>query len=224
MAKQKNIIAPSILSADFARLGEEVDAVLSAGADWIHFDVMDNHYVPNLTVGPVVCKALRNFGVEAPIDVHLMVSPVDDLVVSFAEAGATYISFHPEASENIDATIQLIKKHDCKPGLAINPDTSIDCLDDRLESIDLVVIMSVYPGFGGQSFIDSSLQKLEDVRKCIIASGKPILLEIDGGIKANNIRDVARHGADVFVSGSGIFGTENYRKTIEHMRAELSKV
>ena len=217
-------IAPSILSADFSRLGEEVEMVLDAGADIIHFDVMDNHYVPNLTVGPVVCKALRNFGIEAPIDVHLMVSPVDDLVVSFAEAGATYISFHPEASENIDATIQLIKKHNCKPGLAINPDTSLDCLDDRLESIDLVVIMSVYPGFGGQSFIDSSLQKLEDVRECIIASGKPILLEIDGGIKANNIRDVARHGADVFVSGSGIFGTENYRKTIEHMRAELSKV
>ena len=217
-------IAPSILSADFSRLGEEVEMVLDAGADIIHFDVMDNHYVPNLTVGPVVCKALRNFGIEAPIDVHLMVSPVDDLVVSFAKAGATYISFHPEASENIDATIQLIKKHNCKPGLAINPDTSLDCLDDRLESIDLVVVMSVYPGFGGQSFIDSSLQKLEDVRECIIASRKPILLEIDGGIKANNIRDVARHGADVFVSGSGIFGTENYRKTIEHMRAELSKV
>ena len=217
-------IAPSILSADFSCLGEEVEMVLDAGADIIHFDVMDNHYVPNLTVGPVVCKALRNFGIEAPIDVHLMVSPVDDLVVSFAEAGATYISFHPEASENIDATIQLIKKHNCKPGLAINPDTSLDCLDDRLESIDLVVIMSVYPGFGGQSFIDSSLQKLEDVRESIIASGKPILLEIDGGIKANNIRDVARYGADVFVSGSGIFGTENYRKTIEHMRAELSKV
>ena len=216
-------IAPSILSADFSRLGEEVEMVLDAGADIIHFDVMDNHYVPNLTVGPVVCKALRNFGIEAPIDVHLMVSPVDDLVVSFAEAGATYISFHPEASENIDATIQLIKKHDCKPGLAINPDTSLDCLDDRLGSIDLVVIMSVYPGFAGQSFIQSSLQKLEDVRKCIIASGKPILLEIDGGIKANNIREVARHGANVFVSGSGIFGTENYRKTIEHMRAELSK-
>ena len=217
-------IAPSILSADFSRLGEEVEMVLDAGADIIHFDVMDNHYVPNLTVGPVVCKALRNFGIEAPIDVHLMVSPVDDLVVSFAEAGATYISFHPEASENIDATIQLIKKHDCKPGLAINPDTSLDCLDDRLGSIDLVVIMSVYPGFAGQSFIQSSLQKLEGVRESIIASGKPILLEIDGGIKANNIRDVARHGADVFVSGSGIFGTENYRKTIEHMRAELSKV
>ena len=216
-------IAPSILSADFSRLGEEVEMVLDAGADIIHFDVMDNHYVPNLTVGPVVCKALRNFGIEAPIDVHLMVSPVDDLVVSFAKAGATYISFHPEASENIDATIQLIKKHNCKPGLAINPDTSIDCLDDRLESIDLVVVMSVYPGFGGQSFIDSSLQKLEDVRECIIASEKPILLEIDGGIKANNIRDVAQHGADVFVSGSGIFGTENYRKTIEHMREELSK-
>ncbi len=217
-------IAPSILSADFSRLGEEVEMVLDAGADIIHFDVMDNHYVPNLTVGPVVCKALRNFGIEAPIDVHLMVSPVDDLVVSFAKAGATYISFHPEASENIDATIQLIKKHDCKPGLAINPDTSLDCLDDRLGSIDLVVIMSVYPGFAGQSFIQSSLQKLEGVRESIIASGKPILLEIDGGIKANNIRDVAQHGADVFVSGSGIFGTENYRKTIEHMRAELSKV
>ncbi|HJL81893.1 MAG TPA: ribulose-phosphate 3-epimerase [Gammaproteobacteria bacterium] len=217
-------IAPSILSADFSCLGEEVEMVLDAGADIIHFDVMDNHYVPNLTVGPVVCKALRNFGIEAPIDVHLMVSPVDDLVVSFAEAGATYISFHPEASENIDATIQLIKKHDCKPGLAINPDTSLDCLDDRLGSIDLVVIMSVYPGFAGQSFIQSSLQKLEGVRESIIASGKPILLEIDGGIKANNIRDVAQHGADVFVSGSGIFGTENYRKTIEHMRAELSKV
>ena len=216
-------IAPSILSADFSCLGEEVEMVLDAGADIIHFDVMDNHYVPNLTVGPVVCKALRNFGIEAPIDVHLMVSPVDDLVVSFAEAGATYISFHPEASENIDATIQLIKKHDCKPGLAINPDTSLDCLDDRLGSIDLVVIMSVYPGFAGQSFIQSSLQKLEGVRESIIASGKPILLEIDGGIKANNIRDVAQHGADVFVSGSGIFGTENYRKTIEHMRAELSK-
>jgi len=217
-------IAPSILSADFSCLGEEVEMVLDAGADIIHFDVMDNHYVPNLTVGPVVCKALRNFGIEAPIDVHLMVSPVDDLVVSFAEAGATYISFHPEASENIDATIQLIKKHNCKPGLAINPDTSLDCLDDRLGSIDLVVIMSVYPGFAGQSFIQSSLQKLEGVRESIIASGKPILLEIDGGIKANNIRDVAQHGADVFVSGSGIFGTENYRKTIEHMRAELSKV
>lgn len=201
-------IAPSILSADFSCLGEEVEMVLDAGADIIHFDVMDNHYVPNLTVGPVVCKALRNFGIEAPIDVHLMVSPVDDLVVSFAEAGATYISFHPEASENIDATIQLIKKHDCKPGLAINPDTSLDCLDDRLGSIDLVVIMSVYPGFAGQSFIQSSLQKLEGVRESIIASGKPILLEIDGGIKANNIRDVAQHGADVFVSGSGIL----YRK------------
>ena len=215
-------IAPSILSADFARLGEEVDAVLNAGADMVHFDVMDNHYVPNLTFGPVICKALRNYGVEAPIDVHLMVNPIDELIISFAKAGATYISFHPEATENVDQAIQLIKDHGRKPGLAINPETSLNCLENCLKNIDLIIMMSVNPGFAAQSFIPEVLQKLERARELITQCEKEVLLEIDGGVKVNNIQEIASHGADVFVSGSGIFGTENYQETIDQMRQELS--
>ena len=215
-------IAPSILSADFARLGEEVDAVLNAGADMVHFDVMDNHYVPNLTFGPIICKALRNYGVEAPIDVHLMVKPVDELIISFAKAGATYISFHPEVTENVDQAIQLIKDQGCKPGLAINPETSLNCLENRLKNIDLIIMMSVNPGFAAQSFIPEVLQKLERARELITQCEKEVLLEIDGGVKVNNIQEIASHGADVFVSGSGIFGTENYQETIDQMRQELS--
>jgi ribulose-phosphate 3-epimerase len=215
-------IAPSILSADFARLGEEVDAVLNAGADMVHFDVMDNHYVPNLTFGPVICKALRNYGVEVPIDVHLMVNPVDELIISFAKAGATYISFHPEATENVDQAIQLIKDQGCKPGLAINPETSLNCLENCLKNIDLIIMMSVNPGFAAQSFIPEVLQKLERARELITQCEKEVLLEIDGGVKVNNILEIASHGADVFVSGSGIFGTENYQETIDQMRQELS--
>ena len=215
-------IAPSILSADFARLGEEVDAVINAGADMVHFDVMDNHYVPNLTFGPVICKALRNYGVEVPIDVHLMVKPVNELIISFAKAGATYISFHPEATENVDQAIQLIKEHGCKPGLAINPETSLNCLKHCLQNIDLIIMMSVNPGFGEQSFNPSVLQKLERARELIIQSEKEVLLEIDGGVKVNNIQEIASYGADVFVSGSGIFGTANYQETIDQMRQELT--
>jgi ribulose-phosphate 3-epimerase len=214
-------IAPSILSADFARLGDEVDAVLEAGADLIHFDVMDNHYVPNLTIGPLVCEALRRRGVKAPIDVHLMVRPVDRIVPDFAAAGATYISFHPEASEHIDRTIALIREHGCSPGLVFNPATPLDYLDYTLDLIDMVLIMSVNPGFGGQQFIPTSLRKLADARARIVASGRDVRLEIDGGIKISNIRAVAQHGADTFVAGSAIFGSRDYAQTMREMRAQI---
>ncbi len=215
-------IAPSILSADFARLGEEVEAVLRAGADLIHFDVMDNHYVPNLTIGPVVCEALRKRGIKAPIDVHLMVQPVDRLIPDFAAAGATYITFHPEASEHIDRTIELIREHGCKPGLVFNPATPLDHLDYTLEKLDMVLIMSVNPGFGGQKFIPTALRKLSDARQRIQASGRSIRLEIDGGVKVDNIAEVARAGADTFVAGSAIFGSADYAATIESMRAAMA--
>jgi ribulose-phosphate 3-epimerase len=216
------LIAPSILSADFARLGEEVQSVLNAGADVVHFDVMDNHYVPNLTIGPLVCDALRKHGIEAPIDVHLMVRPVDRLVGDFARAGATYISFHPEASDHVDRTIGLIRDSGCKPGIALNPATSLECLDEALEKVDLVLVMSVNPGFGGQAFIPKSLDKVRDVRQRIAASGRDIRLEVDGGIKLDNIRAVAAAGADMFVAGSAIFGSADYVATISGMRNELA--
>jgi ribulose-phosphate 3-epimerase len=216
------LIAPSILSADFARLGEEVDAVLAAGADMIHFDVMDNHYVPNLTIGPMVCQALRHYGVTAPIDVHLMVRPVDRLVTDFAEAGATYISFHPEASDHVDRTIELIRDAGCKPGLALNPATPLAWLDDSLAKLDLLLIMSVNPGFGGQSFIPRSIDRLTRTRAMIDALGEDIRLEIDGGVKIDNIGQIAAAGADTFVAGSAIFGSPDYSSTIERMRAEIS--
>jgi ribulose-phosphate 3-epimerase len=215
------VIAPSILSADFARLGEECQAVLAAGADWIHFDVMDNHYVPNLTIGPLVCKALRKHGIQAPIDVHLMVEPVDRLVPDFAEAGATWISFHPEASRHVDRTIQLIRGAGCRPGLVLNPATPLSWLDHTLESIDLVLLMSVNPGFGGQQFIEPVLEKLAGARRRIDASGREVRLEIDGGVKLDNIAKIARAGADAFVAGSAIFGTKDYAATIRAMRAEI---
>ena len=215
-------IAPSILSADFARLGEEVSTVLAAGADIVHFDVMDNHYVPNLTIGPLVCEALRKHGVTAPIDVHLMVKPVDRIVPDFAKAGATYISFHPEASEHVDRTIELIREHGCKPGLVLNPATPVDHLDFTLAKLDLVLLMSVNPGFGGQKFIPGVLDKVRAVRKRIDALGKPIRLEVDGGIKVDNIGEVARAGADTFVAGSAIFGAKDYKATISAMRAEIA--
>ena len=213
-------IAPSILSADFARLGEEVRAVAAAGADLIHFDVMDNHYVPNLTVGPLVCAAIRPH-VQLPLDVHLMVKPVDRLVSEFAKAGAGIISFHPEASEHVDRTIALIKEHGCKAGLVFNPATPLSFLDHTLEKLDLVLLMSVNPGFGGQQFIPSVLPKIADARKRIDAVGKPIWLEVDGGIKADNIAQVARAGADTFVAGSAIFGSKDYAATIRDMRSQL---
>ena len=217
-------IAPSILSADFAKLGDEVNAVLAAGADVIHVDVMDNHYMPNLTIGPMVCEALRKHGITAPLDVHLMVKPVDRIVADFAKAGATYISFHPEASEHVDRTIELIRENGCKPGLVINPATSLACLDYTLGKLDLVLLMSVNPGFGGQKFIPSVLDKLRAVRKLIDATGKPIRLEIDGGVKVDNIGEIARAGADMFVAGSAIYGTKDYKATISAMRAEIAKV
>jgi ribulose-phosphate 3-epimerase len=214
-------IAPSILSANFARLGEEVDAVLAAGADIVHFDVMDNHYVPNLTIGPLVCEALRKHGVKAPIDVHLMVKPVDRLIPDFAKAGASIISFHPEASEHIDRTIALIREHGCQAGLVFNPATPLDYLDHTLHALDLVLIMSVNPGFGGQQFIPGALNKLAEVRKRIDASGRAVRLEVDGGVKVDNIGAIARAGADTFVAGSAIFGQKDYAATIKAMRAAI---
>ena len=220
--KQQNFIAPSILSADFAKLGEEVDNVLVAGADIVHFDVMDNHYVPNLTIGPLVCEALRNHGVTAPIDVHLMVKPVDRIIPDFAKAGASYITFHPEASEHIDRTIGLIKENGCKAGLVFNPATSLHYLEHVIDQLDMILLMSVNPGFGGQSFIASSLEKLKIVRKLIDEKGLSTRLEVDGGVKVDNIQEIAAAGADTFVAGSAIFNTENYKLTIDKMRKELA--
>ena len=216
-------IAPSILSADFARLGEEVVDVLNAGADIVHFDVMDNHYVPNLTIGPLVCEALRNHGVTAEIDVHLMVKPVDRIIPDFAKAGASYITFHPEASEHIDRSLGLIRELGCKSGLVFNPATPLSYLDYVLDKVDMVLLMSVNPGFGGQKFIPATLEKLRQARKIIDASGYDIRLEIDGGVKVDNIREIAEAGADTFVAGSAIFNTEDYKVTIDQMRAELAK-
>ena len=216
------IIAPSILSANFAKLGEEVDNVLAAGADWVHFDVMDNHYVPNLTIGSMVCEALRKHGVTAPIDVHLMVEPVDRIIPDFAKAGASIISFHPEASRHVHRTIQLIKSHGCQAGLVLNPATPVDVLDWVLDELDLVLLMSVNPGFGGQSFIPSTLDKLKAVRRKIDASGRSIRLEVDGGVKADNIGAIAAAGADAFVAGSAIFNAPDYRAVIEAMRANVA--
>jgi ribulose-phosphate 3-epimerase len=218
------MIAPSILSADFARLGAEVDAVLAAGANWVHFDVMDNHYVPNLTIGPMVCKALRNYGVTAPIDVHLMVSPVDRIIGDFIEAGASYITFHPEASEHIDRSLQLIKSGGCKAGLVFNPATPLHYLDYVLDKIDMVLLMSVNPGFGGQQFIPKTLDKIAQVRDIIDRSGLAIRLEVDGGVTTKNIRQIAQAGADSFVAGSAIFGADSYQQAISTMREELAKV
>ncbi|WP_394228396.1 ribulose-phosphate 3-epimerase [Pseudoalteromonas spongiae] len=218
------LIAPSILSADFARLGEEVDNVLKAGADVVHFDVMDNHYVPNLTIGPMVCKALRDYGIEAPIDVHLMVKPVDTLIPMFADAGASIITFHPEASEHVDRTLSLIKEHGCKAGLVLNPATPLSCLEYVMDKLDVILLMSVNPGFGGQKFIPNTLDKLRAVRKLIDQSGYDIRLEIDGGVNVNNIAEIAEAGADMFVAGSAIFNQPDYKQVIEQMREQLSHV
>jgi len=217
------VIAPSILSADFARLGEDVNAVLAAGADWVHFDVMDNHYVPNLTIGPLVCQALRGHGIRAPIDVHLMIEPVDALVPEFAKAGASLISFHPEASRHIHRTIQLIRGEGCQTGLVLNPATPVSVLDHVLEELDLVLVMSVNPGFGGQAFIPSALDKLRAIRTRIDACGKPIRLEIDGGVKPDNIAAIAAAGADTFVAGSAIFSQSDYCDVIARMRQEIAR-
>ncbi|MFB2735541.1 ribulose-phosphate 3-epimerase [Shewanella mangrovisoli] len=218
------LIAPSILSADFARLGDDVKAVLDAGADVVHFDVMDNHYVPNLTIGPMVCKALRDYGITADIDVHLMVKPVDRIVPDFANAGASIITFHPEASEHIDRTLQLIKESGCKAGLVFNPATPLHYLDHVMNKLDVILLMSVNPGFGGQSFIPSTLDKLRQVRERIDASGFDIRLEVDGGVKVDNIAEIAAAGADMFVAGSAIFGKPDYKAVVDEMRAELAKV
>ncbi|WP_303285936.1 ribulose-phosphate 3-epimerase [Marinobacter sp. SS8-8] len=217
------LIAPSILSADFARLGEEVDKVLAAGADIVHFDVMDNHYVPNLTIGPMVCEALRKYGVTAPIDVHLMVSPVDDLIRMFIDAGASYITFHPEASNHIDRSLQLIREGGCQAGLVFNPATPLHYMDHVMDKLDMVLLMSVNPGFGGQRFIPGTLDKLREARKRIDASNYNIRLEIDGGVKTDNIREIAEAGADTFVAGSAVFNTDDYKATIDAMREELEQ-
>jgi len=217
------IIAPSILSADFARLGEEVDNVIEAGADWVHFDVMDNHYVPNLTIGPLVCDALIKHGVTAPIDVHLMVKPVDRIIGDFAQAGASIITFHPEASDHVDRSLQLIKQSGCKAGLVINPATSLQCLEHVMDKLDVILLMSVNPGFGGQSFIPNTLNKLVEVRKLIDQSGLDIRLEVDGGVKIDNIQEIAAAGADAFVAGSAIFNSNDYQATIAAMRANIAK-
>lgn len=218
--KQSTVIAPSILSADFARLGEEVDAVIRAGADWVHFDVMDNHYVPNLTIGPMVCKALRDYGIDAPIDVHLMVEPVDRIIPDFASAGASYISFHPEATRHVDRSLTLVREHGCKAGLAFNPATSLDVLEWVMDKVDLVLIMSVNPGFGGQAFIPAALDKIRQAREIIDRSGRSIRLEVDGGVKPDNAAAVRAAGADTLVAGSAIFGADDYAATIRSLRGE----
>jgi len=218
------LIAPSILSADFARLGDDVQKVLDDGADVVHFDVMDNHYVPNLTIGPMVCKALRDFGITAPIDVHLMVEPVDTMIVEFAQAGASIITFHPDASKHVDRSLQLIKDHGCKAGLVLNPASSLEELTHVMDKLDVVLLMSVNPGFGGQSFIPHTLEKLRQVKKLIEASGRDIRLQVDGGVKVDNIKEIAEAGADMFVAGSAIFNQPNYKTVIDEMRNELAKV
>jgi ribulose-phosphate 3-epimerase len=222
--KSDFIIAPSILSADLARLGDDVQKVLDAGADWVHFDVMDNHYVPNLTIGPMVCQALRKHGITAPIDVHLMVKPVDRLIGDFAEAGASIVTFHPEASAHVDRSLQLIKESGCQAGLVINPATDLSCLQYVMDKLDVILLMSVNPGFGGQSFIPSTLTKLKQAREIIDASGLNIRLEVDGGVKIDNIQEIASAGADTFVAGSAIFKTNDYKATIDAMRDNIAKV
>ena len=219
--KQNSVISPSILSADFARLGEDTQAVLEAGADWVHFDVMDNHFVPNMTFGPMICKALRNYGITAPIDVHLMVQPVDDLIIQFAKAGASMITFHPEASTHVDRSINLIKENGCHAGLVFNPTTPLSVLDWTLEQLDMILLMSVNPGFGGQKFIPYVMEKIKRVRGMIDASGRNIRLEIDGGVTVDNIGSLAQAGVDTFVSGSAIFGTADYAETIAKMRKNI---